>query len=104
MKRREAKKNVEPAEKQPPARLFTPYERVPQPGGCVLLKPGKPVVLEDMVGLAEVARIFGMSRRWAQAQCDLGRFKTAWKPGGKIFSQWRVSRAEIMEMRGANEE
>ncbi len=82
-----------------PAKYFTPTIRIPQPDGSLLVKAGKPIPLEDYISVKEIARICGMSRRWAQTQCDMGRFKTAWKPGGHSNSQWRAARSEIMALR-----
>ena len=82
------------------SQYYTPTIRVPQPDGSLLVKPGRPVPLEDYIGVAEIGELFGMSKRWAQAQCEVGRFRSAWKPGGHIKSQWRVARRKVLAARG----
>ncbi len=69
--------------------------QVPQPGGGVLVKPGE-ALADDFVGTTEAARMTGMSPRWVIRHCELGTFKTAFKPGDRPRAQWRVSRAEVI--------
>jgi hypothetical protein len=75
--------------------VFTPTECIPQPDGSVLVRPGRPVVLDDTVGTAEAARILGVSQRWVAWQCELREFRSAYKPGGRLFSNWRLARKEV---------
>jgi hypothetical protein len=72
---------------------------VPQPDGSILVKPGKPVVAEAEIGTREAARMLGMSRRWVETECELGRFKTAHKPGTQPKSMWKIARAEVLDRR-----
>ena len=73
--------------------------KVPQPDGSVLLKPGKPVLADEEIGTAEAARFLCLSQRTVELQCDQGMFKTAWKPGAKPSSRWRISRSEVWARR-----
>lgn len=69
--------------------------RIPQPDGSLLLRAGKLVVVEEMIGTAEVARILSVSQRWVENECSLGNFKTAYKPGIKRGSFWKIARIEV---------
>jgi hypothetical protein len=88
--------------------LFTPPEvmipaiRIPQPDGSLLIKPGKPVVLEEHISTVEAAKILGMSQRWVLTECETGAFKTAFKPGKKPTSRWKISRSEVMSRLESN--
>ncbi len=85
-----------------PSEVFIPTIRVPQPNGDILIRAGKPVVLEAMVGTSEAARILGMSVSWVETECREGRFTTAHKPGALSKSIWKVSRTEVLARRDAN--
>ena len=76
--------------------VFTPTECIPQPDGSVLLRPGRPMLLDDIVGTAEAARILGISQRWVAWQCELREFRSAYKPGGRLLSRWRLARKEVL--------
>ena len=82
--------------------FHTPTIRIPQPNGDVLLRPGKPVLVEgrDDVGTMEASRILGLSQRTIEHECAIGIFKTAWKPGGRPLAMWRISRKEVLDRLG----
>jgi hypothetical protein len=90
---------------QPDLPLFTPPEviipaiRIPQPGGCLLIKPGAPIVLEDTIGTREASRLLGQSIRWVQHECEAGLFTTAFKPGTQPKSHWKIARTEVLRRR-----
>jgi hypothetical protein len=77
--------------------VYIPAIRVPQPDGSILIKPGKPQILPEMIGTRDAAKLLGMSPRWVAAECDLGRFATARKPGVSQHSRWQVARVEVLE-------
>lgn len=77
--------------------IVIPFTKIPQPNGDILIRPGKPVVVEEMIGTSEAARLLGMSRRWVETECSEGRFRTAHKPGTKTKARWKVARSEVME-------
>lgn len=81
----------------PKPKIFYPANFVPQPNGALLVKPGAPVVFDDMIGVPEVAQLIGMSERWVQHALQEGAFKTGYRPGNGPRSRWRVSRAEVMQ-------
>ena len=70
--------------------------RVPQGDGSVLLRPGKPVLAEEMISTSAAAKILGLSQRTIQYECEVGLFATAFRPGGKRGSFWRIARAEVL--------
>ena len=72
------------------------YVRIPQPNGDILLRPGKPVVKEEMVGTAEAARMLGASMRWVQAECEAGKFVTAYRLGSGPRAWWKIARSEVV--------
>jgi hypothetical protein len=76
-----------------------PTIKVPQPDGSILFKPGKPVAVEAEIGTREAARLLGMFRRWVETECELGRFKTAHKPGTQPKSNWKIARSEVLARR-----
>jgi hypothetical protein len=78
-----------------------PVLQIPQPDGSILVKAGKPVVVEASISTREAARLLGMSPRWVMKECDLGRFKTAYKPGRQPTSQWRLLRTEVLARKKA---
>jgi len=80
--------------------VFIPIIKVAQADGSILIKPGKPVVVEAMIGTRETARILGMSIRWVIVQCEEGQFKTAYKPGTQLRSWWRIARSEVLARKG----
>ena len=73
-----------------------PVIRIPQPDGSLLIRHGDPVVTDDMISTSEAASILGMSRNWIISECQSGNFKTAFKPGFRPKSQWRLSRSEVI--------
>jgi hypothetical protein len=79
---------------QPPT-VIVPTIRIAQPDGSILLKAGKPVVVEESIGTAEAAAILGMTQRWVENECDLGHFTTAYKPGLKKNCRWKIARSEV---------
>src|ERR1017187_4945018 len=88
--------------KRPQARMaaipevIIPSVKVFQSDGSVLFKDGKPVVIEAQIGTAEAAKLLGMSRRWVIAECESGNFKTAFRPGLKARSWWKIACAEVL--------
>lgn len=79
--------------------VHVPVVRVPQPDGSVLLKPGKPVIVEEEISVREAAKILGMSARWVVNECSLGRFKSAYQPGARPGTGWRIQRSEVLSRR-----
>ena len=80
--------------------VVIPSIRVPNPDGSITIKAGRPVVVGDVVGCAEAARLLGVSRRWVAVQCDLGRFLSAYKPSGDGAGHWKLSRSEVLSRLG----
>jgi hypothetical protein len=70
--------------------------KVQQPDGTVMIKPGRPIILEEEISTHEAARIMGLSQRHIETQCAEGEFRTAYKPGGRPRSKWRITRAEVL--------
>lgn len=88
-----------------PNQLLLPYVYFPttqtrQPDGSIVVRPAKPVILDDMIDLSEVCRILQMSARWAQSECERGNFKSAYQPSGREKGKWLVSRLEVLKRRG----
>jgi excisionase family DNA binding protein len=81
------------------ADVFTPTITVRQPDGSLLVKAGKPQLVEPTISTAEAAALLGISQRNIQKQCEDGDFKTAVKPGKKTGSRWRIARSEVMARR-----
>lgn len=75
--------------------MVIPAIRVAQPDGSVLIKPGRPMVVSDLISTASAARLLGISDRRVQYLCQIGNFKTASKPGGTVKSNWRIARHEV---------
>ncbi len=80
---------------QPP-QVIIPAIRIPQPDGSILFKAGKPVVMEADMSVSEAARFLGLSARTIEYQCSVGQFRTAYKPGGRPRSHWRIFRSEVL--------
>lgn len=76
--------------------VYVPAVKVVQLDGSILVKAGKPVVVEELIGTGEAARILGISQRWVETQCSEGRFTTAHKPGQQPNSRWRLARSEVV--------
>jgi hypothetical protein len=72
-----------------------PTISIPQPDGAVLIRPGKPTILEDRVRTDEAARILGMSQRWVEAECITGKFRTARKVSMTQKGRWTIYRSEV---------
>lgn len=85
----------------PAPHVFVPTIRIPNADGSILIKPGKPVVSSPMIWAAEAAKMLGLSPRTIQYQCSVGLFETAWKPGGRPGSKWRLSLDEVLARRDA---
>jgi hypothetical protein len=79
--------------------VYIPPVEVPQPDGSVLVKPGKPMLIQEMIGTKEAARILGRSRGWIIAECESEGFKTACRPGTKARSWWKLALAECLKRR-----
>ena len=69
---------------------------IPQGDGSYMVRAGKPVLGPEYIGTAVAARLLGLSQRTIEHECDLGLFKTAFKPGGKPRSMWKIARAEVL--------
>jgi hypothetical protein len=80
---------------QKPPAVFIPFISIHQTDGSVLMKPGKAVVISDVVRAREAAKILHISQRSVENQCALGLFVTAHKPGGRPRSPWMIARAEV---------
>ena len=77
--------------------IFCPAVRIPQPNGDILYRPGKPVILDQMIGTSEASKLLGMSHRWVVRECCEGRFKTAFKPSMLARARWKIARTEVLE-------
>jgi hypothetical protein len=75
--------------------VVVPAVRIPQPDGSILFKAGKPMVVEAEISTHEAAKLLGLSQRHIEHQCAIGLFKTAYKPGGRPGSYWRIARSEV---------
>lgn len=80
--------------------MMIPAINVPQPDGSVVIKPGKPIEVGGAISTLEASKILGISDRRVQYLCQIGNFKTAFKPGGTAKSNWRISRTEVLERKG----
>lgn len=85
----------------------TPWLKVPQGDGSILLVPGKPVVMEDEVGTREAAGLLGVSQRTMQEYCDGGILREGidWRqnparPGSPKGGCIRIKRAAVLKLRG----
>lgn len=82
--------------------VFTPTIKVRQPNGDMLLKPGKPIVLngEDEISTNEAASILGCSSHWVGQMCDQGRLEEGkdWRRIG-TRGNYRIKRASILALR-----
>lgn len=76
--------------------VHIPTIRLPQADGSLLIKAGRPVVLAEDICTREAARILGLSQRHIETQCHLGDFKSAYKPGGRPKSKWKISLTEVL--------
>ena len=79
------------------ARVFIPAVKIPQPDGSVLIRAGKPELVEDLVECSWAAKRLGLSVRTLNFQCEIGLFKTAHKPSGRPRGKWKISRLEVLE-------
>lgn len=84
--------------------MYIPAIRVPQPDGSVLIKAGKPVETGADISTLEASKILGISDRRVQYLCQIGNFKTAFKPGGTPKSNWRIARSEVLARKAHVEE
>jgi hypothetical protein len=78
-----------------PTMMFSTV-KVPQPDGSILIKAGKPVEVGGDISTLEASKILGISDRRVQYLCQIGNFKTAFKPGGTVKSNWRIARSEVL--------
>ena len=99
MKKRPQPKMERPQPKMVQPDVVIPVIRIPQADGSVLLRPGKPVVAEPMIGASQAAGLLGASLRWVEAECESGAFKTARRLGRASRSWWKIARAEVLERR-----
>ena len=82
-----------------PTQFVCPTIRIPQPDGTLLLKPGKPVPIEEMITIPMAAKLIGMSNRWVESECQSGRFTTASKAGLRPNCHWKIARSEVLSRR-----
>lgn len=75
--------------------IIVPRVIIHQPDGSYLIKPGKAILADDEISTREAARLLGLSQRHIETQCAEGLFRTAYKPGGRPRSKWRLARAEV---------
>ncbi len=76
--------------------VTVPTIKLMQPDGSVLVKVGKPVIADPEVSVSEAAELLGLSTRHIEYQCSVGLFESAYKPGGRPRSKWKISREEVM--------
>lgn len=82
--------------------MFIPVQYVAQPGGAVLVKPGKPVVLhDDEIGTAEAACMAGLSQRRIESICEEGvlRENIDWTRPGGPRGCYKIKRASLLRLR-----
>lgn len=83
--------------------VFIPSVQVRQPDGSLLIKAGKPQIVSQTISTREAAKLLGLSQRTIEHECSLGLFTTAFKPGAKQRSWWRIARSEVMARRERTE-
>lgn len=86
-----------------PPTLVTPWVRIPQPDGSYLLRPGKPIVEEEEIGTAEMAKILGVSQRRAETICDeMLQEGIDWRrnPSKKGRGKYRIKRTSVLRLKG----
>lgn len=79
-----------------------PVVRVPQPDGSLLIRPGKPVVLqgEDEIGSAEAASMLGCTVDWIGRLCDRGTLVEGrdWTRIGER-GNYRIKRSSVIRLK-----
>ncbi len=87
--------------------LSTPWVKVPQPNGEILMRPGKPVSIPEEIGTREASQILGVAQRTLQGYCDSGVLREGidwWqlppRPGSNKGGKIRIKRASILSLRG----
>lgn len=75
--------------------IYIPAVKIPQPDGSLLIRAGKPVVMEEMIECTEAAAILGLAARTINYQCQIGQFATAVKPSGRARGKWKIARSEV---------
>jgi len=83
-------------------RVRFPTIMVPNPDGSWLAKPGRPIVLSDIIGTREAALILGISQRRMQDICDAGLVEVERTGFGKK-PHYRISMASLMKHKETQE-
>lgn len=85
----------------PDFRVHVPIVKVPQPDGSVLVKAGKPQILENEIGTAEFARMTGMSQSYVELLCNEGKLQ--WRRmTPKAKSKFLIPASEVTRYLGSN--
>lgn len=82
-------------------RVFTPSVVVPTGDGGHIVKPGKPILLNEEISVKEASRILGLSQRRIIKMCAQGKFIKGqdWNqpnPKGKRF----LDRGAVLKRKG----
>lgn len=74
--------------------VHIPAIRIPQPDGSLLIRPGKPEIVDPHVSVAQFARETGISMRYIEQLCEQGHLvhrRLTPKTGSKIL----IPRSEL---------
>jgi hypothetical protein len=69
-----------------------------QADGTLLSRPVQASEPPDWIGVFEAAKILRRNPRTVSRACDMGKFRTARKPGGLKQSWWKIERSEVAAM------
>lgn len=87
-----------------PPVCVTSWVRLPLPNGEFLMRPGKPVMLEEEIGTREAAALLKVSQRTVEAYRDQGVLKegTDWRRNPTIVrpGKYWIKRTAVMRLRG----
>lgn len=102
MKRTSTKNDPTPALPGFEPLVHYPVVKVPQPDGSVLIRAGKPVVLqgEDEISTSEAARILGCQPDWVSRMCDRGDLIEGrdWRRIG-TRGNYRIKRSSVIRLK-----
>jgi hypothetical protein len=76
MHKRKDNKNDNQLDLLPDFRVHVPIVKVPQPGGGVLVVPGKPQILAPEISTHEFSAKTGISQRHVERLCEEGKIKS----------------------------